>query len=366
MSKLHYFISKLSQTKKRLNLLNREGINNDILKWQGIYPAEKIHRSAPRVFGTDVNLFEKQKVTQNPDIGLYTVQNGMVKANSGWVFYNNQLLLESTWYTGAGDELEGRKFRLSKSPQKLEGTLLLLQSDFALNNYGHKLLDAFGRFHLIQKSGISLDEIDHILVPGEPGKRWIDVAVKLGIPENKLIWSVGYDFIRADRIIVTSYPGLRRNYPSWLVEYLRTDLGTNVAKPERRLYIQRNGRRKISNEAEILPILKDFGFEIYRPEESKNSIHDFCNAAAIIGGHGAGLSDIVFCRNGTPVLELIPSDHVYEYFYTIADSASLKYAYIMCKSDKERVMGSTGPSLSNYQVDPLLLKEALSNHFSSH
>jgi capsular polysaccharide biosynthesis protein len=139
--------------------------------------------------------------------------------------------------------------------------------------------------------------------------------------------------------------------------------GSYHQEQNRKLYIHRTGTRKIINEKEIVEVVKSFGFEIFQPEKRPDSMLDFCNASAVIGGHGAGLADSVFCRKNTPVLELIPSDHVFQYYDTLADSSQLDYGYLLSKSATEKPTGVWGTSYADFHVDPEILKRAIKKHF---
>lgn len=357
---LSYFISKLFRRKVKINFWNK---GNDV-EWKLVYNANQLKRLKPINYGKDKVEFNSYPISNIPELGVYTIENGLLSCNNGWGLTREyKLILETTWFTGFSSELGKQHISVPVFPQKLNGRVLSLLSDFAINNYGHLLLDALGRYGIYLEGGFSEKDFDHVIVPGKPNQRTIEWTQKMGIPTSKVVWSYHYDFLKADELMLTSFPGIRRSYLSSTVNFLRKKLGDYPNAEKRKLYIQRKGRRKISNENEILPILADFGFEVYRPELSSNSIKDFCNAKAIIGGHGAGLTDIAFCQPGTPVLEFIPSDHTYEYFYTLADAAQLRYGYLLCNSEQTREEGSFGPSFSDYYVDPQSLRGAMLTYF---
>lgn len=109
--------------------------------------------------------------------------------------------------------------------------------------------------------------------------------------------------------------------------------------------------RAIKNSHEVEQALADVGFTIVDPAEHARPELLFMNADVIVGAHGAGLADIAFSRPGTILVEIIPSDHVYPYYYNLAGAAGLKYSYVYANSIKNRKKGSLGPSPYDLVVD---------------
>ena len=102
-------------------------------------------------------------------------------------------------------------------------------------------------------------------------------------------------------------------------------------------------------------ILKKYDFKIYNPADYDRTYMDFAEATIIVGTH---LSDLAFCQPGTKVLELIPTEHPFPYYYTLSDAANLKYHCLVCKSEHERE-DKTGPSFSNFYVNEEYFDHAL-------
>ena len=87
----------------------------------------------------------------------------------------------------------------------------------------------------------------------------------------------------------------------------------NVASPNFRpkIYIRRGNAnyRKIINEADLIERLRKKDFEIINPEhfEILEQMKIFSNANIIISSHGSNLSNIVFCKKGTKIIEISPN-----------------------------------------------------------
>ena len=109
---------------------------------------------------------------------------------------------------------------------------------------------------------------------------------------------------------------------------------------KKRIYISRKDMspqtslrpaRTIINEEEITSLLKRYDFEVITltGKSIKDQARIFNEAEAIIAPHGAGLANLVFCRQGTKVLEFIPPKwHALAYFHLSA-VMQLNHAFIV-------------------------------------
>lgn len=95
-----------------------------------------------------------------------------------------------------------------------------------------------------------------------------------------------------------------------------------------RIYISRNARRAVVNEAEVIELLKKFGFIIIEDKSRtvREQIDIYRNASFIIGPHGASFANIMFCKPGTFLYELIPTSWTYDYFLYMAQINNMQYA----------------------------------------
>ena len=95
----------------------------------------------------------------------------------------------------------------------------------------------------------------------------------------------------------------------------------------RGLFISRTDAhyRPLLNEAELSEALAAIGVEIFAPGQHPLSTQAaiFASSRVVIGGHGAGLANIVFCRPGTIVLELMPEYCLCELYYRTAAACDL-------------------------------------------
>lgn len=163
-----------------------------------------------------------------------------------------------------------------------------------------------------------------------------------------------------DTLFVATMPGTRRNFPRWLPKFITDTFPVTAASPTRRLFVSREGyRRTATNETAVRRIVQAAGFEIYDPAKRKDPFRDFAEAAVVVGPHGAALMHLAWCRPETRVLELLPSDHIQPYYYTLSEAAGLDYRCLVCRSDGARRSGARGPSPFDFHVDEDLFEAAV-------
>ncbi len=237
-----------------------------------------------------------------------------------------------------------------KLKKKLKGSVFsLLTGGGGNSNYWHWLFDVLPRIKILD--GIKkLDEIDFFLLPDNKKKFQKESLNLLNIPEKKIISSINYRHIIADKVIAVDHPYAIKNDPSneiqnipfWIIEYLRYSFKNKINNKNfpKKIYIDRrdatsNHRhlRKILNENEVKNYLSKKGYSIIALSELsfEDQIHLFSNASSIIGLHGAGFANLVFCEPGTKVLELKPKNAGFMYA-NLAKKVSLHYNDISIRS----------------------------------
>jgi capsular polysaccharide biosynthesis protein len=97
-----------------------------------------------------------------------------------------------------------------------------------------------------------------------------------------------------------------------------------------RLYVSRSQAkiRRVVNEEALLPILRNYRFEIIRPEEL--SFHEqvvlFAGASVIVGPHGGGLTNMLWAQESCVVFEVLDPEITARHFYwSLAHSLGHRY-----------------------------------------
>ena len=356
---IHFFKrSKLIHFNKEKTTFIEDVINQPGNYWYKVFDSETIQLAILKQFGFPKITFEKFIPDKFPEMGILELKKAYIFGENGWIINENGYWLpEFSWYGKNFNEVStGHETRNFK---KLKGTCLLLCSDWSHKNYGHFLLDAIGRYEIFRKAGYSIYDVDYVYCP-IPNSNTKNFLGKLGIPIHKCIIPESGISYKFDRLIIPSFPGVRRVYPKWVVTFLKKEFTDISSINDRRLYIPRSGSRIISNEYELIAILKKYNFEIFNPAEHINSPSFFAEASIVVGAHGAALADLAFCRPGTKVLELMPSDHIFPYWYSLSCAADLDYHLMIGKSEAERPEPKIGKSPYNFFIDVDMFENALS------
>ncbi len=217
----------------------------------------------------------------------------------------------------------------------IEGTVAVLSS-LSGNVYFHWMVDILPRFDILQKQGYSWDEIDWFVVNSiqQPFQR--ETLEKLGIPLSKIIESDSSPYLEAEKLIVPSFPSHLGWLSSEALAFHRnlflTEKTSNQSHSATRIYISRQqaNYRRIINEAEVQSWLSQQGFMIVELESLsvEQQVTLFANAEVIISAHGSGLTNLMFCRPGTTVIELVSPHYIRPYYWVISQHLKLKHFYI--------------------------------------
>jgi capsular polysaccharide biosynthesis protein len=103
----------------------------------------------------------------------------------------------------------------------------------------------------------------------------------------------------------------------------------------RRLLVKRLGTtRTINNFGEVEAFLHPLGFETVWLEGAsiEEQVLMFQRAEFVVGAHGAGLTNLLFCEPGTKVIEFMPTSEMRPFFWVISEKLGLRHAMQFCPS----------------------------------
>ena len=219
-------------------------------------------------------------------------------------------------------------------PVYLPGSIAVLTST-ATGNYYHWMFDTLAKIDLLRRSGIAVDKY-LINRQGFLPFQYATLSV-VGIPPHQLMECDLTTHVQAERLVVPSLPGYSGHPPKWACDFLRHELltkrGISPIGGYERIYISRGdrGMRIIVNERELVNVLSGYGFRIVKPE--RHSVYEqaqiFSSAQVVVAPHGAGLTNLVFCRPGTKVLEILSPQYVNPVYYILSNQMGLHYAYLL-------------------------------------
>lgn len=196
--------------------------------------------------------------------------------------------------------------------------------------YSHFLFDILPKIHLLQSTGIDLNFFDKIIINYKDLPFVKESFTRLGIDLSRV---VSRDFsnrlLHSKCFVSVSEPRDSLYTAEWIVEFIRKTFSD--MKPVDNftsIYMSRNHgtSRIIVNEKVLIEDFASNNIDILYCEDFsiKENANAFRRANIVVTPHGAGLTNIVFCRPGTTVVELF-SSHWSDEFWKLAVSCGLHY-----------------------------------------
>jgi capsular polysaccharide biosynthesis protein len=236
------------------------------------------------------------------------------------------------WGRGAVENWAFRRLFQPK-PQPVNGRTLVLASTGG-DTYFHWITDVLPRLGLARRGGYDPASFDWILVNGLTHPFQQETLKHLGIPKNRCLsfhkTELAYEMEEA---LLPSLPGVPGVVPPETVDFLRNTFPTGKNPRSRKIFIGRNEakHRVMIHEREIWAELQKRGYESV--DCGKLSVQKqaevFGSAEVVVGAHGAALTNLVFCRQGTPVVELFSPAYVNPCYRDLCVAAGLRHAAVI-------------------------------------
>lgn len=250
----------------------------------------------------------------------------------------------------------------------IPGSVCLL-GDKGTVNYYHWLNDALPGLCVLQQSGVGIDTIDQFIARPLKKPFHKQTLAKFGIEADRLNDSI---FIETDNLFVPTFGrnNLGRNQQSWVPEFLGSMFPyEETTSTDLKIYISRgdSGARGVTNESEVIEIIEKIGFKIVKLQELqlKDQAALFAQASVVLGPHGAGFTNTVFCKPGTKVIEFY-GEHVEPCFWITSELLGLDHYAHYCHSKEQPAEPTHGHAakvanrLSGIHIDVTELEKLLS------
>ena len=292
--------------------------------------------------------------------------DGRVTHDAGVVMVGDDAVLEDVSGLGFASDNPTNPLHMSHlpRPRQTPHTVAVLTTG-PNHNYYHWLLEAIPRLDLYERSGLP---IDRYYAPIHSRFQRETLAL-LGIPREQIVPATRHTHLAPARLVVSSFHGnLSRVKTDFLFRRLTAHVGL-WAGPSPRIFISRGSRgvRSIVNEREVLRVLRPLGFERLRLEGMPlaKQIAVFSRAECVVGPHGAGLTNLTFCRPGTKVVEIGTPYRPWACFYEIAHHRGLDYHLHMASPTRVRHFNpQTAVGDSDLRVDPAGLRDVVESLLS--
>ena len=337
--------------KKKIKLYYKNFVSKTFEKIHGKVLLKKDTPNLLNIFQVNDPFF---KSYENKKYNIYKIKNGRIFTDNheSVAVIKNNILIPKLSFQQINGKLQHAKYNsvIRKGTpsllKKISGTVLNLAQGASGNNYFHFFFDIIPKIYLIKKKIRNNIDFYYVSAP----KKWqIKIFKILGITESKLINSSINKHIFADQIICLDHPWYHKGFiqnqvkrlPKWVILinrkiFLKKALKFKCAK---KIFLDRSGSRfnhcQISNQKTVNKWVKKNDLKICKPEKLpfKKQIHLFKNASVILGAHGAAFTNIIFCKPGTKIIEIIPANHPNKKCERICKILKLKYFRIVTKPD---------------------------------
>jgi hypothetical protein len=325
-----------------------------------IHPEHTIQSTrAPKSVNGEIPLvFQQQFSRQTPETFVVNIPEGRSWSDCAVIPSDDRLLAEiSRVYVPITEHPIFSKWKL-RPASYFNSTVAVMAVLSGDRNYFHWMFEVLPRFELLRLSGIKIEDIDYFFVNdcSYPFQR--ETLANFGIPVEKIIECTKKSHIKARKLIVPSLPGNTFDLPRWTCDFLRSKFLNDRAEEKfdlKRIYITRSDAqyRKILNEDEIIEFLERSGFQSVTLASMTVSeqISLFSAVDVIIAPHGAGLSNIVFCKPETKIIELFSPKYVKPYYWCISNHIPLDY-YLLIGAIDETIEPCSSPEyMNNFSIN---------------
>jgi capsular polysaccharide biosynthesis protein len=257
------------------------------------------------------------------------------------------------------------------SARWLPGSTVTLAAMGAATNYFHFLCNSLARLaYLPEPDGRSF-AVDRFLVSGAVTPLVAEALGLLGIPRERITGTADLPASRPERLIVPPLVSPTFVIPPHVCDFLHerfvTTSGARDGAGRRRLFIDRSDapRRRIRNLPALRSLLDEMGFEVVRLSglglaEQVRLFHD---AELVVANHGAALANLVFCRPGTRVLQVLAPGMTEREYRTISQHRRLDHDYL-CGDFFSSDDAALPCKDRDLVLDPARLRSVLTREFS--
>lgn len=330
-----------------------------------IYDESVARRKLPVNFDRDhLALFEGELERVIPECRLLRFHD-VLASPEGLLFKGTKILPESFAFPYHLDDWRLRsvfKFLATnyafRRRRRIESEALWI-TDYWSTGYFHWLCDALTRLFVVR------DRVRDtmLLLPGKYRACEFVKASLAAFEVTNINFIESNEVVECRKLLIPSHTAPPGHFNDQAIRGVRNVLLARFGSPEdhdERLYITRSKatKRRIVNEAGVNAILKEFGFTTVCMEDLSfaEQVRVCSRARYLVSNHGAGLTNMLFMRDGGSVLELRhQSDCINNCYFTLSSALDLRYFYQTCVAQDR----NSDPHEADLVVDPETLRRNL-------
>lgn len=221
-------------------------------------------------------------------------------------------------------------------------------------NYFHFISDVLHKVYLLEQH----TEIDCPLLVGK--QVFCKPFFQFLIAETDLS---KYQWIPIDKPIKVDELYVARPMPYEAEYWTRTKKlfikDDDKSSGKKAIFVNRKGTRHITNFSAIKPVLDHFEIEEFEPGNLnvRQQAEVFNKATHIVGIHGAGMTNVMFCNyNQAKVLELCSNNRIGTQYYWLCTALGINW---------NMLLGGTAEPDQSFELDPAEFRKALEKLFAS-
>jgi hypothetical protein len=222
--------------------------------------------------------------------------------------------------------------KMQKS-KKLKGNVLFLGTDGAHNGYFHVMGRMVPKLGVLAELGIDPNFFDWIIINGEEKEYKTAPLVAAGVQKGKLIFAKESEHFEADYLFFIP----RARYHSIGLDYMKETFCSNLPDVKgENLYIGRSDAkfRKLIDEESLVKKISNYNFSPTSLAELPfvDQVAKFHDANITLGIHGAGLTNMIFSKENSYVIEILDKDYVNINYWFFANLLNINYIPIIGES----------------------------------
>lgn len=200
---------------------------------------------------------------------------------------------------------------LKRVPKTIEKGVFLITTA-AEGNYYHWLIDLLPRLLLVLETELADIPTRSILLHSRSRQYEQDTFELLGLESNNIIRIKPNELINVKDVIISDFvlSYERSRFPNWkksLLNKFKDKVLKNFEKEHYgKIYLLRGkqAKRCLIGEETLVDILSKAGFTIIDPQQLslKDQICVLAGAKVVVSPHGAALTNIIFCEQGTLII----------------------------------------------------------------
>jgi capsular polysaccharide biosynthesis protein len=331
------------------------------------FPSISVQRQPPRnLIPTDASLFAEETVRHFAETCLHRL-SGVHVSSTGYLsrswrpipqgfaeipsgMRGARILARGVWQSATS----------SRSPAVARG---LFVTDESSNGFFHWVCDVLPRLEALLAHEKEELVSRCLIVPAMAMFPYVHESL-LPYPVDGMKTVDPRERVPCDDLLVVPPLAPTGNYRPKYLELLRKRMRSFFSVPPsgRRIFISRAQapRRRIANEKDLGPVLRNHGFEQVVLEDLSFSeqVRLAGSASVLAGSHGAGLTNMCWLTAGSRVLELRRrGDAANNCYFSLASALDLPYWYLQC----DAVRPASDAHVGDLLADPRALGRVLTD-----